>query len=1049
VREPLLRRPAATVALFVMLGLLGACSKSNVRPAGVDESRVNSALNESAVDRHTLKPSETPIVLSLSGGGVRAASMGIGVMLALDSIKLATAESSNRSMLQNVVGISSVSGGGLAPALYMSLMFRNGAEDCAKTRFDSFFDALMDDGRSDDARLALLRKSWHTATTYSLLPAACGKDVTAANLFEHRYIREMTKSRCGPNEYLTLADVQGRESPFIHVPNATLSQSGRIFAFTDKRLNDLEISHYLDASRSEWVALAAHSRAQGLPYSVALAASAAFPPTVHDTRLKSVRPSSQPGADETTAYVHLTDGGQSDDNGYQTAVRIVEDLANANPDRPIIYLAMDALPDPGWVYSEQNQPEPRRNLFMRNHDLPRYGNKRELPDRIYGDPSQKQKTALDDVKGRVFAGHIALSNFGSVEPRGTMECFLDRFATGFEVEFRLDAEAARVGTVCAGLRGLREDEQASAIYAGMIQTYRALLPPSRTTGESEIASRAQAVAKCVVLGASGHCADSSRAWKDLESAVDRGLDSDPGKMTRRHASLREPDCADGRACLVEFSRHAKLSDWSRYVDGSLKAVREYEVDLDASMQKAGSKLDLAAEAVRAAIIGEEQKARNADLLDALSKDGELGKALEAHMASQSEDLARAEDIANLSLEVKKLFESIVSAASEPVYASDFDCPCDAPGECRRGGDDFSIIVDTPTWSDCRAVDRFKHPPPEPSDSNLTNQAFDWKRRALAVVNSLADVILRLSDFLGHKKNVIEQAKLRPVLACAYLKWWDAVEESARQSNVALIVPSAAAKRIGSLRDDVGRVQLCATHEFDLRTQEQNFVVSVSKIIDDLTTAEGKIGKRSQCMSQTIGLIDDWSARRATAQFDKRESTNRQVGVWVEEVAVCGNLLRALLDDTEQTAESREVEDCIGLFEASARLSSSHAGDSCCSDDAACASSPDLPALRQMAAAAISDENCNGDGAVKALEEMTCETHEKFMQLAEAITVQEAAAPSPVRMRLVSQCYQQRSTGGLRELTSWGLLRESKDDACRSLLSAESAEALTILPSVSP
>src|ERR1700727_599086 len=70
------------------------------------------------------------VVISISGGGTRAANIGLGMLLALDSIPAALNKPGSESLLRRVRYASTVSGGGLPVAAYLTLMFTGGPAKC-------------------------------------------------------------------------------------------------------------------------------------------------------------------------------------------------------------------------------------------------------------------------------------------------------------------------------------------------------------------------------------------------------------------------------------------------------------------------------------------------------------------------------------------------------------------------------------------------------------------------------------------------------------------------------------------------------------------------------------------------------------------------------------------------------------------------------------------------------------------------------------------------------------------------------------------------------
>lgn len=82
------------------------------------------------------------VVVAISGGGLRAANFGIAVLLNLESV---TSADTQRNVLSEVDGLSTVSGGGVAAAVYVSSRYDHATSD--STNRYSLTSELIADGK--------------------------------------------------------------------------------------------------------------------------------------------------------------------------------------------------------------------------------------------------------------------------------------------------------------------------------------------------------------------------------------------------------------------------------------------------------------------------------------------------------------------------------------------------------------------------------------------------------------------------------------------------------------------------------------------------------------------------------------------------------------------------------------------------------------------------------------------------------------------------------------------------------------------------------------
>lgn len=198
--------------------------------------------------------------VALSGGGSRAANFGAAVLFELERL----------GFLKDVSMISSVSGGSLVAAYY------------------GLFSGDPQRWNIEEVRQLLLRDFEFTAAIRLLLPhnllRLAFTDYDSSDLLAEVFDDYLFEKR-------TLAQLPSR--PLIYI-NATERKTLFPFEFTPFQFN-----YHLN---SDW---------QSYPVARAVMASAAFPGLLPDVTLRSYARSSP-------AYVHLFDGGPSDNYGLRT-----------------------------------------------------------------------------------------------------------------------------------------------------------------------------------------------------------------------------------------------------------------------------------------------------------------------------------------------------------------------------------------------------------------------------------------------------------------------------------------------------------------------------------------------------------------------------------------------------------------------------------------------------------------------------------------------------------------------------------------------------------
>jgi len=338
------------VCLLVSLGVLvGGCAHW---PATPRLERVGAPGYRLAEAAPTGRSDDLLVVLAMSGGGTRAAALGYGVLEELRRTEI-TVNGVKRRLLDEVDVISAVSGGSF-PAAYYALR--------GEKTFEEFEPKVL--ARKFETELALRIL---TPTNWFRLPSGTfGKSDLFAELYDETVF-----------DYATFADLKKANGPFVII-NGTDVTTGARFSFTQDQF---------DAICGDLMQV---------PLGRAVATSTALPPLLtpisFDNRGGScgrktpgwqaaaeakIGTPEMPGrallraralqayADPARPYVHVFDGGLSENLGLAEVIRAFE-LLKVDPDetvlpalrqaRKVVVIAVNALRFPEVDWDRRDAP---------------------------------------------------------------------------------------------------------------------------------------------------------------------------------------------------------------------------------------------------------------------------------------------------------------------------------------------------------------------------------------------------------------------------------------------------------------------------------------------------------------------------------------------------------------------------------------------------------------------------------------------------------------------------------------------------------------------
>lgn len=269
---------------------------------------------------------ELGVAIAISGGGARAANFGVGILMGLEQIRL----ESKSNVLGEIDYLSSVSGGGFAAGAYLNSLYNHKYwKDPRPYSLSRDFhkgikqDLLRSYLKPMLREFFLSPKSWFThidegdALELSIDNHVLGyKKRKQANreFYPKRKDRPKPRSLTLGDFYIDKNDDRPVQFPMM-VANATNYHSMAIFPFTPDIMDYYEITGY--SHRKKRLHDKTLKDPYEIPLSVGIKASGSFPVAISNTTMES-------GFHEKKCFLHLIDGGLSDNMGYKTAFELLK-----------------------------------------------------------------------------------------------------------------------------------------------------------------------------------------------------------------------------------------------------------------------------------------------------------------------------------------------------------------------------------------------------------------------------------------------------------------------------------------------------------------------------------------------------------------------------------------------------------------------------------------------------------------------------------------------------------------------------------------------------
>lgn len=294
---------------------LAGCATQNIEPSDSTFKTPEFSLSKykTPESRPTTQSRQTAVVLAISGGGHRAANFGIGVMRQLEDISCGN---TNYNGLREIDYFSTASGGGIAAAIYLTTLKSHIQKHADYTGY-SFSETSK--GFQENAR-----KNHKTNILKTFFDTRFLGNRDRGDALERDFSEMLLTTENGSE--LTLKDIfiptNSIETPTlpIFIANASIFKNGEIFPYYPATLEAYGLTEYTHKLHKKTIE---NSDFLSAPLSLGLKASAAFPAGLPATTLRS-------NFGQGDKFIHLFDGGLSDNLGITTALQILEGTTEPN-----------------------------------------------------------------------------------------------------------------------------------------------------------------------------------------------------------------------------------------------------------------------------------------------------------------------------------------------------------------------------------------------------------------------------------------------------------------------------------------------------------------------------------------------------------------------------------------------------------------------------------------------------------------------------------------------------------------------------------------------
>ncbi|NRA48585.1 MAG: patatin-like phospholipase family protein [Phaeodactylibacter sp.] len=336
--------------LFLLLALscfiLGSCSKalypdrSHFLKDGELAPTVDISTYKSVQERPN-QNADLAVAVAISGGGSRAANMGVGIMLGLEDF-----EGGNYiNLLKEVDYLSTVSGGGFAGGSYLAALYdHDRISPEVPFSFEDFVNSRVQDALAYSYAGTLIRANFNPRLWFTHVDDG---DALEKAIDDQVLGYKSRRKELGTNTTsIKLKDMyipKGSDRPVrlpMHITNSSTVNTMQILPFTPDVLEKYGVVGYTHRMQKE---VEGPSAVYSLPLAVGIKSSGSFPVLISNTTLVSNASTERP-------FLHLFDGAMTDNTGYYTALQVLKQ--ETAPHKILIIIDADAIGN-RYTFSEK------------------------------------------------------------------------------------------------------------------------------------------------------------------------------------------------------------------------------------------------------------------------------------------------------------------------------------------------------------------------------------------------------------------------------------------------------------------------------------------------------------------------------------------------------------------------------------------------------------------------------------------------------------------------------------------------------------------------
>jgi len=315
------------ISLLALI-LLTSCSTrtsslSKFNPPANQTPKFTLSDYKSPENRSNHQRKDISVVVTISGGGHRAGNFGVGVLKALEKI---SCKDKTINLLKEIDYFSTVSGGGFAAGTYISTLYDHLSSG---NSFESFsFSSIIQNAETGVSRN--LERGYHNILLKALANIRSIGVLDRGDFLERQFDwKILGAKKRGKSIKLKDILIPVESSSIVKMPiwvaNSSIYENGGIFPFIPSTFERYRVKSYTHQLKKVTAAdenLLSRTEIGDIPLSIGLKASASFPNVVPATTLES-------SYDPLNKYIHLFDGGLSDNLGIITGLKILLENQNA------------------------------------------------------------------------------------------------------------------------------------------------------------------------------------------------------------------------------------------------------------------------------------------------------------------------------------------------------------------------------------------------------------------------------------------------------------------------------------------------------------------------------------------------------------------------------------------------------------------------------------------------------------------------------------------------------------------------------------------------